>query len=158
MNQQQLINRVVSAAIWQLMRRAPTWLLVVIVGGAFLAALAHGDEYPKGLFEHSPEVDSCDMQHQCYHMDLAHPDKVTPPPAPQYPRPLERPPAPSERSLEPTPLATAPTAPAPSLAPLQELPPPPVAEDVPQSCFNLRRGLFQTPQAAANARSRCERY
>jgi hypothetical protein len=42
MNQQQLMNRVVSAAIWQLMRRAPTWLLVVIVGGAFLVAFAHG--------------------------------------------------------------------------------------------------------------------
>lgn len=41
MNQTQLINRVVSAAIWQLMRRSPTWLLVVIVGGAFLATLLH---------------------------------------------------------------------------------------------------------------------
>lgn len=43
MNQQQLMNRVVSAAIWQLMRRAPTWLLIVIVGGAFLFAKAHGE-------------------------------------------------------------------------------------------------------------------
>jgi hypothetical protein len=43
MNQQQLINRVVSAAIWQLARRAPTWLLIAIVGGAFLVAYAHGE-------------------------------------------------------------------------------------------------------------------
>ena len=70
---------------------------------------------------------SCDFQHQCYHMDPAHPDKVTPPPAPQYPS-----------------LATAPTPRAPSLP-----------DDDPHSCFNLRRGLFATPQAAANARSRC---
>lgn len=41
MNQQQLMNRVVSAAIWQLMRRAPTWLLIAIVGGVFLATLIH---------------------------------------------------------------------------------------------------------------------
>jgi hypothetical protein len=39
MNTNQLINRVVSAAIWQLMRRSPTWLLIVIVGGAFLLSL-----------------------------------------------------------------------------------------------------------------------
>jgi len=45
-NQQQLMNRVVSAAIWQLMRRAPTWLLIIIVGGAFLMAFAHGQTGP----------------------------------------------------------------------------------------------------------------
>jgi len=154
LNQQQLMNRVVSAAIWQLMRRAPTWLLIVIVGGAFLVAFAHGAEYPPGLFEHSPEVTpelSCDMQHQCYHMDPTHPDKVTPPPAPQY-EGVRRPSAPSTPPLEQTPLASAPTALAPSLALPSDDP------SDPQSCFNLRRGLFATPQAAANARSRCERY
>ena len=26
----------------------------------------------------------CDFEQQCYHGDLAHPDRVTPPPAPQY--------------------------------------------------------------------------
>jgi hypothetical protein len=41
MNQQQLIDRVVSAAIWQLMRRAPTWILLAVVGGAFLLASLH---------------------------------------------------------------------------------------------------------------------
>jgi hypothetical protein len=137
MNQQQLINRVVSAAIWQLMRRAPTWLLIVIVGGAFLLAKAHGDEYPPGLFEHSPEINS----------------DAPPTPAPT---PLERPPAPLTPPLEQTPLAIAPTAPAPSLAPSQELPAPPMAEqDDPRSCFNLRRGIFATPEAAMVARSKC---
>lgn len=28
---------------------------------------------------------TCDFQHQCYHMDPTHPDKITPPPAPMYP-------------------------------------------------------------------------
>jgi hypothetical protein len=32
---------------------------------------------------HAQEI--CDFEHQCYHGDLAHPDQVTPPPAPQYP-------------------------------------------------------------------------
>lgn len=44
----------------------------------------------------------CDMQGKCYpgqtyHMDLAHPERVTPPPAPQYPR--ARPPTPSQERL-----------------------------------------------------------
>jgi Protein of unknown function (DUF4236) len=28
----------------------------------------------------------CDLEHQCFHGDLAHPDRVTPPPVAQYPR------------------------------------------------------------------------
>ena len=60
-----------------------------LIAALLLSTAAMADEYPPGLFEHSPEADSCDFQHQCYHMDPAHPDKVTPPPAPQYP-PLER--------------------------------------------------------------------
>jgi hypothetical protein len=28
--------------------------------------------------------DACDFEHQCYHMDPSNPDKVTPPPSPQY--------------------------------------------------------------------------
>jgi len=39
MNTNQLVNRVVSAAIWQLMRRMPTWVLLAIVGGAFAYSL-----------------------------------------------------------------------------------------------------------------------
>lgn len=39
MNLQQLVNSVVRAAIWQLMRRSPTWALIAIVGGAFLMAI-----------------------------------------------------------------------------------------------------------------------
>jgi len=41
MNGQQLVNRAVSAAVWQLMRRAPTWVLVAVVSAAFLAAEVH---------------------------------------------------------------------------------------------------------------------
>jgi len=41
-----IFDRAVSAAIWQLMRRAPTWLLIVIVGGALLGGLAHGQTAP----------------------------------------------------------------------------------------------------------------
>jgi hypothetical protein len=38
----------------------------------------------------------CDMQNHCYngqtyHMDLDHPDRETPPPAPQYPPPKIKP-------------------------------------------------------------------
>jgi hypothetical protein len=98
-----------------------------LIAALLLSTAAMADDYPPGLFEHSPEADSCDFQHQCYHMDPAHPDKVTPPPAPQYP-----------------PLATSPTPPAPSLP-----------DDDPYSCFNLRRGLFATSQAAADARAKC---
>jgi endonuclease YncB( thermonuclease family) len=39
---EQIGNRFVSAAIWQLMRRAPTWALLVVVGGALLYGWAHG--------------------------------------------------------------------------------------------------------------------
>jgi hypothetical protein len=42
MNTQQLVNRTVSAAIWQLMRRMPTSVLLAIVGGAFAYALIRG--------------------------------------------------------------------------------------------------------------------
>jgi hypothetical protein len=38
-NTQQIVNRVISAATWQLMRRSPTWLLLAIVGGALLYSL-----------------------------------------------------------------------------------------------------------------------
>jgi len=38
----QIGDRFVSAAIWQLMRRGPTWLLIAIVGGALLFGWAHG--------------------------------------------------------------------------------------------------------------------
>jgi hypothetical protein len=102
----------------------------ILIAALLLSTAAMADEYPPGLFERSPEL-SCDFQHQCYHMDPAHPDKVTPPPAPQYPPPLEQ-----------TPLAIAPT-------------PRALPDSDPQSCFNLRRGIFPTPQAAANARSKC---
>jgi hypothetical protein len=33
---------------------------------------------------HAEEI--CDFEHQCYHGDLEHPDRVTPPPAPSYQR------------------------------------------------------------------------
>jgi hypothetical protein len=100
------------------------------------------DDYPPGLFEKSPEVPelTCDMQHQCYHMDPAHPDKVTPPPAPQYPGVTSKP------FVQPAPEALAPP---PVADPNEEDP------DDPYSCFSLRRGLFPTPQAAASARARC---
>ena len=39
MNLQQLMNTVVRAAIWQLMRRAPTWVLWGITLAAFASAL-----------------------------------------------------------------------------------------------------------------------
>jgi hypothetical protein len=42
MNTNQLVNRAVSAAIWQLARRSPTWALLAIVGAAFAYALMHG--------------------------------------------------------------------------------------------------------------------
>jgi endonuclease YncB( thermonuclease family) len=38
----QIGDRFVSAAIWQLARRAPTWILLAIVGGALLFGWAHG--------------------------------------------------------------------------------------------------------------------
>jgi hypothetical protein len=60
MNQQQLINRVVSAAIWQLMRRAPTWLLIAIVGGAFLVALAHGETLTCSTWQ---GIQTCQNEH-----------------------------------------------------------------------------------------------
>jgi hypothetical protein len=119
-------------------------------GGILVAALlaavpALADDYPPGLFEKSPEINSapeltCDMQHQCYHMDPAHPDRVTPPPAPQYPAAAPRPPAATPAPPE----ALAPPEPSPSEDP-----------DDPYSCFSLRRGLFPTLQAAAQARARC---
>lgn len=41
MNTNQIANRIVSAAIWQLMRRSPTWLLIGIVAAAFLLSVMH---------------------------------------------------------------------------------------------------------------------
>jgi hypothetical protein len=110
----------------------PYYQTSVLIAALLLSTAVTAAEYPPGLFEHSPEVDSCDFQHQCYHMDPAHPDKVTPPPPPQYP---ERATPPVEAAM-PTP---------------RELP-----DSDPQSCFNLRRGIFATPQAAANARAKCQ--
>jgi hypothetical protein len=46
MTANRIFDRAVSAAIWQLMRRAPTWLLIVIVGGVLLGGLAHGQTAP----------------------------------------------------------------------------------------------------------------
>ena len=34
MNQTQIINAIVRAAAWQLMRQSPTWLIMEIVAGA----------------------------------------------------------------------------------------------------------------------------
>jgi hypothetical protein len=34
MNQTQIVNAIVRAAAWLLMRRSPTWLLMAIVAGA----------------------------------------------------------------------------------------------------------------------------
>lgn len=118
----------------------------VIFAVALLATPAHAADYPPGLFEHSPEINSsepeltCDFQKQCYHMDLADPDRVTPPPAPQYPAP-----------------PVAQDAPAPLPPPVVQALPEPLSEDPDDmgSCFNLRRGLFPTPEAAAHAHARC---
>jgi hypothetical protein len=116
------------------------WLIAALM---LASAGAHADDYPPGLFERSPEINpgdkppelSCDMQHQCYHMDPAHPDKVTPPPAPEYATPAPPSVAPAEPFVAQS---------APSEDP-----------DDPQSCFNLRRGIFATPEAAAHARAIC---
>ena len=42
MTPNQIGDRFVSAAIWQLVRRGPTWLLISIIGGALLFGWAHG--------------------------------------------------------------------------------------------------------------------
>jgi hypothetical protein len=122
------------------------------------ATPAYADDYPPGLFERSPEVNSapeltCDFQKQCYHMDPTHPDKVTPPPAPQYPGVVAKPfayPAPQPPAVASSPPAAAPEALAPD-----SLDDPSEDPSDPYSCFNLRRGIFPTPQAAAHARARC---
>jgi hypothetical protein len=42
MNEDEIERDVVRSATWQLMRRAPTWLLIaVLVGAAVLAARGH---------------------------------------------------------------------------------------------------------------------
>ena len=41
MNQSQIIASFVRAATWQLARRSPTWLLIAIVGAAWLFAGHH---------------------------------------------------------------------------------------------------------------------
>jgi hypothetical protein len=41
MNEDQIANRAVSAAIWQLARRAPTWLLIIIVAAGLAYAHFH---------------------------------------------------------------------------------------------------------------------
>ena len=56
--------------------------LAFVVGFIALPLVGHADQV-------------CDFEHHCYedvpqqhyHMDLAHPDVETPPPAPQYPAP-----------------------------------------------------------------------
>jgi hypothetical protein len=40
-NEDQLANRALSAAIWQLARRSPTWLLIAIVAAGFAYAHFH---------------------------------------------------------------------------------------------------------------------
>jgi hypothetical protein len=96
----------------------------------------------------------CDYEHKCYngttrpppppqiyHMDPAHPDKETPPPAPQYPGVVSKPYVPKPQA---------------DVAP-------PVMAEVPEPTYNpnadcdeLRRGLYPTPEAAWNARAHCE--
>ena len=49
----------------------------------------------KCLWSDGQEI--CDFEHQCYHSDLAQPDRVTPPPVAQYPR--ARLPTPSQEPL-----------------------------------------------------------
>jgi hypothetical protein len=145
----------------------------IVLALALLATPALADDYPPGLFEHSPEIGAskdapeltCDMQHQCYHMDPAHPDKVTPPPAPQYPGVVAKPFVyPSTRpSTQPAPppvpqppaVASSPPAAAPEALAPDSLDAPSEDPSDPYSCFNLRRGIFPTPQAAAHARARC---
>ena len=84
MNLTQLWNTIVRGAIYRLMWRLPPWALWLIVGLAFLMALSHG---------HAAN-EMCDMQAHCYpgqtyHMDLAHPERETPPPPSSYrPQPL----------------------------------------------------------------------
>ena len=41
MNQNQIIASFVRAATWQLMRRSPTWILIVVVAAAWLIAGHH---------------------------------------------------------------------------------------------------------------------
>jgi hypothetical protein len=41
MNQTQIIASFVRAAAWQLMRRSPTWILILVAAAAWLAA-GHG--------------------------------------------------------------------------------------------------------------------
>ena len=41
MTQNQLVNSIIRAAVWQLMRRSPTILLLAIVAAAFLFSGHH---------------------------------------------------------------------------------------------------------------------
>jgi hypothetical protein len=103
----------------------------------------------------------CDYEHKCYsgstrppppqiyHMDPTHPDKETPPPAPQYP------------GVVPKPYVAKPSEP---VAPPEIAETPPVTAEVPMpmhlynpnpDCENMRHGLFPTPEAAAAARIHC---
>jgi hypothetical protein len=46
----------------------------ITASGEWINDRAHGQQFKA----------RCDFEQQCYHGDLAHPDRVTPPPAPQY--------------------------------------------------------------------------
>jgi hypothetical protein len=91
----------------------------------------------------------CDYEHKCYsgrpspppqiyHMDPTHPDKETPPPAPQY------------SGIVPKPYVPKPYVPVA----------PPITAEVPEynpnpDCENMRHALFPTAEAAFNARAHC---
>ena len=59
MNPDELIRWAARSAVWQLARRSPTWILLLIVA----AALLYGDG---GRRAHGAETRYCDMQGQCY--------------------------------------------------------------------------------------------
>lgn len=98
-----------------------------------------------------PEL-SCDFQHQCYHMDPTHPDKVTPPPAPQYPPPKQKV---APREVQPELLAPATPPVEPEALVPRVITPTPGGYNPYPDCFNMRRGLFDTREAVANARAHC---
>jgi hypothetical protein len=115
----------------------------------------------------------CDYEHKCYsgttkpppppqiyHMDPTHPDKVTPPPAPQYPGIVPKP----YVDVAPHPHDDGTAEHLPVIP--EEIPPHYYGTDdhtiaeVPTynpdpDCENMRNGLFPTPEAAAAARAHC---
>jgi hypothetical protein len=104
-----------------------------------------------------PEL-ACDMQHQCYHMDPTHPDKVTPPPAPQYPSPklIPHKVIPNDGTADHFGVPIPDSAPNPNDGTADHY-----GAEVPDynpspDCYNMRHGLFPTPEAAAAARAHCD--